>query len=467
MSDATRERAPTLFVHVATSQPYETFLPGAVGLATETKELESGRLSATNSNLVQLMKLLGPSVLRIGGNSVDSSWWSSDGEPTPYWATNTTTPADLATLNTLLVATGWKVLLSVDLGQFEPARAADEASYASQILGRRLLGVEIGNEPNDFGAAGVHLRSPAYNVGQYIQEANAYVHAIQTAAPGVATDGPALTQATTWLSRLGVATTVFAGITQHFYASSTCPGSQPIVSPTIGGLLSVRERQLENRVLGMLSNAERIARRPIRIGETNTVSCLGSSASSSFASALWALDWSLRAASSGVQGLNFAGELGLCATKSESPICVSSAQPEQRNRVTAQPEFYGLLAARQLERGRFVRTRLMGPHQSFVAWATVSPTGTLKLALENLRTTGANQPVKIAVPAYRAISYEVLTAPSLSARRDVRLHETNLGHLATSKYALTGASYAPLSVAPATAVIVTLVRATSDQPASS
>ena len=107
-----------------------------MGLSTEASELETDHLSAAHDRLVRLMRLLGPSVLRIGGNSVDLSWWDSDGEPPPPWATSTVTPADLATLRGLLTATGWRVLLGVDLGHFEPVRAADEARYARRSSAR-------------------------------------------------------------------------------------------------------------------------------------------------------------------------------------------------------------------------------------------------------------------------------------------------------------------------------------------
>jgi hypothetical protein len=117
--------APTAVLRVDTSRPGDDFEVGAVGLSTEAEELSSGHLSADHPSLVRLMRLLGPAVLRIGGNSVDLSWWTSSGEPPPPWATNTVTPTDLRVLHGLLTATGWRVLLGVDLGHFEPARAAD------------------------------------------------------------------------------------------------------------------------------------------------------------------------------------------------------------------------------------------------------------------------------------------------------------------------------------------------------
>ena len=40
------------------------------------------------------------------------------------------------------------MILAVNLKHPDPARAADEATYAQQIFGRSLLAIEVGNEPN-------------------------------------------------------------------------------------------------------------------------------------------------------------------------------------------------------------------------------------------------------------------------------------------------------------------------------
>ena len=99
------------------------FAQGAIGLSTETYEFGVHHLSATSRARIRLMRLLGPAVLRIGGNEFDESWWTSHNEPRPSWATNVVTPADLARLRGLLDATHWRVILGVNLGHFDPARA--------------------------------------------------------------------------------------------------------------------------------------------------------------------------------------------------------------------------------------------------------------------------------------------------------------------------------------------------------
>jgi hypothetical protein len=452
--------ASTAVLRVDTSRPGNDFEVGAVGFSTEAEELSSGRLSAGYPSLVRLMRLLGPSVLRIGGNSVDLSWWTSSGESSPPWATNTVTPADLSALRGLLTATGWRVLFGVDLGHFEPTRAADEARIAQQILGADLLGIEIGNEPDDFGQQQVNLRPSTYNVSEYLREAEGYSHALKTSAPGVAVYGPALTQKTTWLTQMGAAASMFAEITQHYYATGTCPGKPPAVQPTISGLLSPAVRQNEDEVLEALVQAGAVAGRPTRIGETNNTACMGSpSASPVFASALWALDWALRAASSGVKSLNFHGDLGVCGSHSESPICAPS---DEAREVAAQPEYYGMLAASRLEGGRFVPTSLIDPDPlpNLTTWATIAPGGTVRIAIDNLATEGLAQPVSIPISGYAA-TYETVVGPSAEARTGITLGGapvTSAGHWRPKSTRAKRQHTLRVVVRPASAIIVTLRR---------
>jgi hypothetical protein len=456
-----RVSTPTLIVDVR--HPEGLFAAGAVGLSTETGELARGTLTAAHPTLVRLMRLLGPALLRIGGNSVDTSWWTSAGERAPSWATSTVTPADLSSLAGLLQATKWHVLLGVDLGHFEPARVADEARAAQSILGSHLLGVEIGNEPDDFSHKQFGLRPPGYGLSEYLSEASSYVRAIVAAAPGVSVYGPALTQKTPWLSQIGASGQIFSEITQHFYGTSTCPGSQPAVPPTIEGLLSPAEHQLEQQTLEALGRVGAASQRPTRIGETNNSACLASAGvSPTFASALWALDWALRAVHGGAQGINFHGNLGgVCGANPETPLCAPSAVAAAAGELVAQPEYYGLLAARRLESGRFVPTSLSSPVAlpNVLAWATLASNRTLRIAIENLATSGPAQALSIATSGYRASS-EQLLAPSVAATNGVSLGAASVsaGAWRPRPVRLKGRRAARVVVPPASAVIVTLHR---------
>jgi hypothetical protein len=460
--------APVAALKVDTSRLGATFEVGAVGLSVETRELSTGRLNSAHRRLVRLMRLLGPSLLRVGGNSVDISWWTSRGEPAPAWATNTVTPSDLTALRELLAATGWRVLLGVNFGHFAPARVADEARSAHEILGTMLAGFEIGNEPDDFGAPEQGLRAPSYNVRSYLHEAETYRQILSIGAPGVPIYGAALS-GTSWLAQIGAGAGIFTEITQHFYPNRDCHLGQSTFAglpPAAGGLLSPVVRQRENEVLSALVQASSLTGgRPTRIGETNGFSCAGDpSASPALASSLWALDWALRAASSGVQGLSFHGGLGVCGSDSQSPICATSEAADRAGDPTAQAQYYGLLAARRLEGGRFAPALLSGtgPLTNLTAWATIAPDGTLTIAIDDLAATGASQPVTISAREYAAGVSEALTGPSPYARTGIMLgRSTVIGaavwhprytHLPLRRHAFR------VVLRPASAIIVTLRR---------
>lgn len=53
--------------------------PAFAGLSYEKSELYGPLFTASNSNLIGMFKRLGPSVLRIGGNSVDKNVWTPNG----------------------------------------------------------------------------------------------------------------------------------------------------------------------------------------------------------------------------------------------------------------------------------------------------------------------------------------------------------------------------------------------------
>jgi hypothetical protein len=460
------------------AHPGGEFAPGAVGLSIEAKELATADLSATNRPLVEMMRLLGPGVLRIGGNSLDYSWWTDADEPNPAWAKSTVVPADLVRLRTLLKATGWRTILGVDLGHFEPTRAANEAQVAAQILGSRVLGFEIGNEPSDYERPHIDLRSNSYNASNYLGELASYVSAMRATVPTISFYGPDLGSLDSegWLWPVASdPSSPFSSIDIHYYPThySISRGAcERTRVPTASELLSPELREREDAALQVMTKAGELAHRNIRISETNdTSSCDlpgGPETSPVFASALWALDWALRAASAGVVGINFHGYFGLCKPESFAPICEQKGDTASQGQPTARPEYYGLLAARQLEGGRFVPTQLGSSTQppNLTSWATVSPRGMLRIAIENFATGGSGESVSIAVPGYSG-TYETLAGPSIEATKGVTFggaSVTRTGHLHPKATKLLCRSrFCRVVIRPSSVVIVTLERTPSER----
>ncbi len=429
-SQAPKHRDPGLSVRVNPSQQSYYFRRGAVGLSIETSQLSSHILSPRVHSLVALMRQLGPATLRIGGNSADRSWWTSDGESRPDWATSTVTPADLGRLRRLLDAANWQTIFTVNLGHFEPQRAASEARAAAAILGPRLHSIEIGNEPNAFGTSVEKLRPPSYSVTDYLRELGVYQASIRKAAPNVKLSGPDLSSAPSshiWLPQIASQQpSPFDEITHHYYPTAyNLPEGpcQRTPNPTAQELLTPKVREYENTFLERVTSAGAIAHRPTRISETNTTSSCntagGPDTSPVFASALWALDWTLRAASVGVSGINFHGNITHCYPYSFSPICASRG--ERSSHLIARPEYYGLLAARELEGGRLMSVTFGGPGAAtgeITGYATKRSDGTLTVVIDNFIPRGATR-VAIEAPGYAVASSRMLSAPSIHATRRV------------------------------------------------
>jgi hypothetical protein len=469
---ASAKPAQSVVLTVAPSQPGTRFALGAVGLSAEADELSTGDLGANRTSLVALMRRLGPGVLRIGGNSVDYSWWTANNERPPTWATSVVTPSDLVNLRGLLEATGWRAILGVDLGHLDPARAGDEARVAGSVLGSRLLAFEIGNEPNNYGDPLVKLRPNTYGPRNYLEELATYVTAMRTDTPSMRVYGPDLGARSlqAWLPFIASdKATPFATITQHYYPTAYnvlkgfCKGT---TLPTAVELLSTQVRERENLLLQTLAGAGDLAQREIGITETNTTASCdtagGPATSPVFASALWAFDWILRSASAGVTAIDFHGYLGRCAPDTFSPICAPSATAEAHGQLIARPEYYGLVAARELEGGRFVPvdTRGQGTSENFSAYATVHARGVLTLGIDNFASRQAS--FLLSVPGYTRATAEFLAAPSLGATNRVTFGHASAGDdgaLLPSATIVTKANGAfRLTLPHTSAIVVTLHR---------
>ncbi|SPE17691.1 hypothetical protein SBA5_110051 [Candidatus Sulfotelmatomonas gaucii] len=97
---------------------------GSIGPAFAGLSYEKGSIienpylfTGANSNLIALLKLLGPSILRIGGNSVDRNVWTPNGTGQ---ITGQIAPNDVNALAAFVKATGWQCLYGINLGGAGP-----------------------------------------------------------------------------------------------------------------------------------------------------------------------------------------------------------------------------------------------------------------------------------------------------------------------------------------------------------
>ena len=383
-----------------------------LGLSFEMRSLPAVAKEATGGNLVTLLRSLGRGVLRFGGTSADEQVaWAREspaagsggagvagneaaggaggGASLPSWANTAIDPQDLAGLAALTRATGWRVLLTVNLGHYDPAAAAQEARAAQTALGWALAGIEIGNEPDRYARNG--LRGGGWDFAAYRTQAAAYRRAIAAAAPGVAIAGPDPSSGVPGLAWLGAAArTLRPGLlTEHYYPLSSCG-----YRPTVGELLSTGVRGKDGAMLARMVGIARAAGTPLRVDEAGSVSCEGfRGVSDTFASALWALDYSAQALTAGAAGLNFHD---LPARPSAySPLVATSGAALRAGTLRAQPEWYGLLAARELPGSRPLGARVGGAAaggpggEELDASAFGAPDGRLRVVLVNYAPPGA------------------------------------------------------------------------------
>ena len=296
---------------------------------------------------------------------------------------------------------------------------------------------------------------------------------MQTLVPGIQLYGPDLgtLPPPLWLSAIASdENKPFIAITQHYYPttysfpSGACKGT-PV--PAISELLSPEVRERENAAIHAIVAAGEVAQRETRISETNATSSCdasgGPATSPVFGSALWSLDWVLRAASAGISGLNFQGYFGQCAPHGASPVCAPSNVAESRGQVMARPEYYGLVAARQLEGGRFLPVDVtgLGTSSDLTAYATMHPHAVVTLAVDDFATEGPTS-LRLEAPGYDKATGESLRAPSVSATGNVTFGEVSFSYGRMKhpmETAITGKKGVfRLKLAPSSAIVIRLRR---------
>ena len=122
----------------------------------------------------------------MGGDYADAAWWNPTSQPDPYrrGIFVDIKPDLLAGLAADARGLGQRMILGINLGAGHVGLARDEAKAILATIPRRnVLGLEIGNEPDDYtfriayekkDAAGhvvkrVYLRGRRYNGRQYLR----------------------------------------------------------------------------------------------------------------------------------------------------------------------------------------------------------------------------------------------------------------------------------------------------------
>jgi hypothetical protein len=438
---------PSLAASIAISRASTSgTVPAALaGLSYEKATISSGLFSATDTTLIGCFTRLGPSILRIGGNSVDKTTW------TPAGAGRTSgqvAPADIAGLAAFVQATGWRIIYGINLGANTPAAAAAEATVAAAAFGATLYGFEIGNECDLYKSNG--FRPATYTVSDFITEWASYAAAIRGSVPNAPLTGPASA------GSIGSWTVPFAAaeaagirlLTQHYYRAN---GQDP--TSTIS-LLLAGDPNLPGELaqLQSASTSDNIAN-GYRIAEANSFYNGGApNVSDAYGTALWAVDFLLINALNGSAGVNFHGG---GSGPGYTPIADSSGAV-----VEVRPEYYGMLLVAQIPPGPMYPVTITTMLE-LTAYAVSGANGSTSLVIVN--TDPANiavATIALGASASRAVPL-VLAGAGLNATEGTTLGGASIANtgawtpIAAPTIVFTGPSLT-VNVAPATAVLYTI-----------
>jgi hypothetical protein len=360
---------------------------GFAGFSYEKDTIGAGMFDVNNTNLVNLFQLLGPSVLRLGGNYVDIVNWHATGTG---GSINEIAPSDVTKLAAFLQATQWKALYGINLKINTPANAASEAQFAAKTLGSNLLAFEIGNEP-DF-----YTSESAYESSY-----NTYVRAIKAKVPNAVFDGPgASDRYPGWATSFAQheKNNSLAMLSTHMYIGSNTSG-------TISGMLaSNTSGKLPNgeATLGKAKTANGIPQ--WRMTEANSYFKGGTIGVSNVeAASLWSLDFMYGIASHSGSGVNFHGGISNQFKLNYSPITFSGLKA-----TGVQGVYYGELLWKLAGTGSLHATSVSGS-SSTSAWGIGN-----NVIVNNKGTAALTVTVTLSSAASKASAY-ILTAPALSS----------------------------------------------------
>jgi hypothetical protein len=381
--------------------------PRFMGLSYEKLAMSYSYFHASNHHLIALFRRLGAGVLRIGGGSVDQVLWT----PGETGTHAQVCAANITALAGFLQATGWLCLYGVNLATSTPAMAAEEAAYVTVALGSNLLGIEIGNEPDEYGVAG-NFFAGNWTFPDFLDRWNSFRTAIVDVVPDVPITGPAAgggNHISTWTLPFGQSLTAskLTLLTQHYYRAS---GGDP--ASTAAFLISP-DSQLTGDLTTLDAGALQLGI-PYRLSECNSFFNGGApGVSDSYASALWVIDFLFDAALGGAAGVNLHGG-------GDGPGYTPIAD-DSGGVIETRPEYYGLLLFSMMGPGVLLETQLSVGNVDATAYAVRSASGGLNVMivnkdlLQNLTITlETNQPIQTA-------TLQTMTGADLAATTGVMI----------------------------------------------
>jgi hypothetical protein len=400
-----------------------------VGLSYEKGDFVTESLfTGAATQLAGLFNLLGNGVLRIGGNSADTTVWNPNG---PGNTAGQVSPADVDNLANFLALTDWKLLYAINLGTSTPALAAAEVAYVQSKLGPVLLAFEIGNEPDEYYLS---YFPTGWNLTAFEALWQEFRSAILAKTPSAILAGPCTGgNITTWTVPfvLGPTGKMISLVSQHYYR-----GNGHSVNATVTNLVSPDPTLIADCVA--LQSAASAVRLPYRLTETNSYLYGGSpGVSNAYASALWVIDHLFHIAYGGGTGVNMqGGDVG-----DYTPIANDGATI-----LCARPEYYGLLLFSLVGQGDLLGTTFSNKNFNATIYAVRSSSGGMTIVIVNKEVY---QSLNITIDCGQEVNGGVileLTGPSLSATTGQMLQGTTIGVDGAFVPSVPSEAYAPANI---------------------
>ncbi|RBP62942.1 hypothetical protein DFO66_11246 [Brevibacterium sanguinis] len=410
----------------------KTFRRDNIGLSFESTELADPRIDPAASNLDELLNHLGDPALRFGGNELDRRvFWTSAGEKATKPEQVVVTPDDLRRLKKLVDATGSTVTIGIPLGTYDPQRGADMATHAVDILGDSLVGLAIGNEPNGYAITSVPngaVRGSGWNTAEYRKQLDGYVSAIHAKRPDAPIIGPDVYDGEWMDAFLDSDVKNTAALSQHWYQLYECSSTEvPGRGPQAQNLIDPLAKDSAEKILDIgLSKAEG-AGIPLWLEETGTTSCPGTNDTSrTHATALWAVDYSLFAATLGVERMAMHSMLGACLGGAPmSLVCDPADHGSRSSTFSGRPHYSALRLLVPSTGGSFLHTTVKGGGNISAYTVSKDEGNTLVTTIVNAndaKSSGGN-PVTLTAPqGYRVAEAAQVHAPSNEAKNATAVH---------------------------------------------
>lgn len=408
---ATPARAASpVTIRLDPSRRLRTIPSNYMGLSYETSSVATpGLLAADNHPYVRLVRNLGADgVIRIGGNVSDYSQYDADG--TSKWEIKDTvlTLADLRRLRGFLDATGWKLIWGLNLGGNKLDNAVKEARAVAQVMGDKLLALEVGNEPDLFTHAG--HRSGTYDYQAWARDYRRYKSAIRAVLPRAPFAGPDIAFRTEWLESFARDEGGdIAMLTAHHYITGQD-------NPAAAIAFMLQEEKKFHPSLARFQAAAQAAHVPWRMCETQSFSGGGKAGvSDSFASALWALDYLFVLAGYGCSGVNMQTGINHLGRISR----YTTITDDLMGHFAPAPEYYGLLAFAHAAKGEQIAATAGTGGINLTAYATRQAHDVIVTVIN--KDMARDAAVELSGITPKHAEGMRLTAPSLAAMTDITL----------------------------------------------